>query len=157
VGAILTRALPIAAALAASVAVAGSYAALGGGSYEPTPVADPCTARAWRSPDDLDTVLEQVVLSALDGAACTLGVSREDLVLALRSEDALDGFASEHGVSRADAEAAIRDGLERAVDEAEAADALPESVASIARRAIEALEPWRLIDALEALRFLLPG
>jgi hypothetical protein len=156
-GAVVKGLLAVGLAVAAGVAVAGSYAALGGGSYEPTAVADPCTVREWRNPDDLETVLEQVVLSALDGAACTLGVAREDLVLALRSEDALDDFAAEHGVSRADTEAAIRDGLERAVDEAEAADALPESVASIARRAIEALEPWRLIDALEALRFLLPG
>ena len=147
----------IAAALAASAAVAGPYAALGGGSYEPRPVADPCTVREWRNPEDLQTVLEQVVLSALDGAACTLGVSREDLVLALRDEDALDEFASEHGLSSEDAKAAIRAGLERAVDEAEAADALPESVATFARRLIDTLEPWRLIDALEGLRFLLPS
>ena len=148
--------LAVGLALAASVAVAGSYAALGGGSYEPTPVADPCTVRDWRNPHDLETVLEQVVLSALDGAACTLGVSREELVLALRDEDAFEEFANDRGLSAEDAEAAIREGLERAIDEAEAADALPGFVSSLARRAIETLEPWRLIDALEDLQSLLP-
>jgi hypothetical protein len=156
VGSNLKRAVPLLAALAASALAVGSYAALGGGSYEPTPVADPCVVREWRNPDDLQTVLEQVVLSALDGAACTLGVSREDLVLALRDEDSLEKFADEHRISRADAEAAIQEGFERAVDDAQNAGALPSFAASLARRAIETLEPWRVVDALETLRAFLP-
>lgn len=155
-GSNLKQALPLLAALAASALIAASYAALGGGSYEPTPLADPCVVREWRNPDDLSTVLEQVVLSALDGAACTLGVSREDLVLALRDEDSLDDFAADHGLSRADAEEAIRQGLERAVEDAQTAGVLPDVAASLARRAIETLEPWRLLDALETLQELLP-
>jgi hypothetical protein len=144
------------AALAAVGCVLVPYLALGGGSFEPTPVADPCIARDWRDPGGVQTVLEQVALSALDGAACQLGVSREELVLAVRDEAALDAFATEHGISRSDAERAVKIGLERALDDAEDAGALPGFVASLARRAVEALPPWLVLDALESLRGLLP-
>lgn len=149
--------LPFLAAVAVCAVLVGSYAALGGGSYEPSPVANPCTVREWRNPGDLQTVLEQVALSALDGAACTLGVSREELVLALRNEEAFDSFAADHGFTPDDAKRAIREGLGRAIDEAESAGALPGFAASLARQAIETLEPWRLIDALQTLRTLLGG
>jgi hypothetical protein len=150
----MKRASPLLISLAAVALVVLSYLALGGASYEPAPVADPCAHRAWRSPGDVQTVLEQVVLSALDGTACTLGVSREDLVLAVRDKASLEAFADEHGLSRADAEAAVRQGLARAVDDAESAGALSGSTASLARRAVNALEPWRILDALETLETL---
>ena len=149
--------LPLVVAVVLSAALVGSYRALGGGSYEPTPVANPCTVREWRNPGDLQAVLEQVALSALDGAACTLGVSREELLLALRDEKAFDTFASDHGFTPDDAKRAIRQGLERAVGDAEAAGALPGFAASLARQAIQTLEPWRLVDALQTLRSLLGG
>ena len=153
----MKRALPLLAAIGAVACVLVPYLALGGASYEPTPVADPCETREWRDPDDLGAVLEQVALSALDGAACELGVSREDLVLAVRNEDALDAFAAAHGISRADAEQAVRDGLERAVDDAEEAGALSGFVVSLVRRLVESVPPWLLLDALESLGGLLPG
>jgi hypothetical protein len=148
------RALPLLAALGAVAAVLLPYLALGGASYEPTPVADPCVTRDWRDPGDLEAVVEQIVLSALDGAACDLGVSREDLVLAVRDEESLDAFAAEHGLSRTDAEQAMQDGLERALDDAEEADALPGFAATVVRRTVEAVPPWLLLDALERLRDL---
>lgn len=151
----MSRSTPVIAALGAVVAVLAPYLALGGASYEPTPVADPCVVRDWRDPGGVQTVLEQVALSALDGAACELGVSREDLVLAVRDEASLDAFAIEHGISRADAEQAVKNGLERALDDAEEADALPGLVVSVARRAVEALPPWLVLDALESLRGVL--
>jgi hypothetical protein len=149
--------LPVVAAIGVSAALLGSYAALGGGSYAPTPVANSCSVREWRNPGDLQTVLEQVALSALDGAACTLGISREELLLALRDEKAFDTFAVDHGFTPDDAKRAIREGLGRAIDDAESAGALPGFAASIARGAIETLEPWRLVDALQTLRSLLGG
>jgi hypothetical protein len=138
-------------ALGAVAAVLVPYLALGGASYAPAAVADPCVAREWRDPGDLSEVLEQIVLSALDGAACELGVSREELVLAVRSEDTLDAFADDHGVSRADTEQAVRDGLLRAVDDAEEAGALPGVLASLARRAAESVPPWLLLDTLDRI------
>ena len=152
----MSRARPLLVALGAVVAVLVTYLALGGASFEPTPVADPCIVRDWRDPGGLPTVLEQVALSALDGAACELGVSREDLVLAVADEAALDAFAAKKGIARTDAERAVEKGLERAVDDAEEAEALPGFVASLARRAVEALPPWLALDALESLGGLLP-
>lgn len=147
----MRRVAPLALAVAAVAAVLVPYVALGGGSYESTPVADPCEQRAWRSPGDLEAVLEQVVLSALDGAACTLDVSREELVLALRSDESLDAFADEHGISREDAEQAVREGLDRAVDDAKQAGALSGFTASLVRRVTENLPPRLLLELLERL------
>jgi hypothetical protein len=137
-------------------AVLVPYLALGGASYEPTPVADPCVVREWRDPGGLEEVLEQIVLSALDGTACELGVSREDLVLAVRDEASLEAFAEENGISRDDAERSIEDGLARAVDEAEEAGAIEGVVASLARRVVESVPPWLILETLESLRALLP-
>jgi len=152
----MRRALPLLVALAAVAAVLVPYLALGGASYEPSPVADPCAPRDWRDPGDLQAVLEQIALSTLDGAACELGVSREDLVLAVRDEESLEAFADERGISRADAEQAVDEGLERAVADADDAGALPGFVASLVRRTVEAAPPWLVLDALERLLGLLP-
>ncbi len=152
----MSRARPLIVALGAVVAVLVPYLALGGASFEPTPVADPCVVREWRAPGGVTTVLEQVALSALDGAACELGVTREDLVLAVADEASLDAFAIENGISRVDAERAVANGLDRALDDAEDADALPGFVASLARRAVESLPPWLVLDTLERLQGLIP-
>ena len=152
----MKRFLPLLVALGAVAAVVLPYLALGGASYAPTPVADPCVTRPWRSPGGVQTALEQVALSGLDGAACTLGVSREDLVLALRDEASLDAFAQQHGFTRAQAEQAVRDGLERSIADAETAGALPGFVASLARRAVDSVPPWLLLESLDRLRGLLP-
>jgi hypothetical protein len=151
------RALPLLVAVGLVGAVVVPYLALGGASFEPTPTADPCATRDWRDPGSVSEALEQIALSALDGVACDLGVSREDLVLAVRSEDALDRFADENGISRADAEEAVRDGLLRAVDDAEEAGAIDERVALIAREVAEQVPPWLVLQTLERLEFLLPG
>ena len=152
----MRRALPLLVALGLVAAVVLPYLALGGASFEPTPVADPCQVRDWRDPGDVDEVLEQIALSALDGAACVLGVSREDLVLAVRSEESLDAFAEEHGISRDDAEQAVRDGLLRAVADAEGAGAIGGIVAALARRTVESVPPWLVIETLESLSRFLP-
>jgi hypothetical protein len=148
------RALPLVVALGLVAAVLVPYLALGGASYEPAPVADPCDTRAWRDPGGLSQVLEQIALSALDGAACDLGVTREDLVLAVRDEESLDRFADEHGISREEAERAIRDGLVRAVEDAEGAGAIDGFAATLARRIAERVPPWLVLETLESLRGL---
>ena len=151
------RATPLLASLAAVAAVLVPYAALGGASYAPTPLADPCQTREWRDPGGLGATLEQVALSGLDGAACELGVSREELVLALRDESSLDAFAAERGLEREDAERAVQEALLRALDDAEEAGALPGLVASLARQAVEGVPPFLLLATLERLGGLLPG
>ena len=120
----IRSALLIASATAVAAALVLSYAALGGGRYTATPVADPCAPRQWRSPHGIEETLEQIALSTADGAACDLGVSREELVLALGSESDLNRLAEKHDLSRDEAEGAVRRGLDRAVDDAEQADAI---------------------------------
>lgn len=150
----MKRTLPLLVAIGAVLAVLVPYLALGGASYEPTPVADPCAIREWRDPGDLEEVLEQVALSALDGTACALGVSREDLVLAVGDEASLDAFAEANGLSRSDVEEAVREGLTQAIDDAEQAGSLSGRIASLARGAVEAVPPWLVLDALETLEKL---
>ena len=148
-------ALLVSIALVAAVMI--PYVALGGGSFEPTPVADPCQARDRTEAEGLGETIERIALQAVDHVACDLGVSREELVLALRSEDAFDAFTAEHGIDRAEAEDAIHDGLVQAVDEAEEDGTLPGLVAPLVRRAAESVPPWLILETLERLGDFLPG
>jgi hypothetical protein len=145
----------VALGLVASVVV--PYLALGGGRYEPTPVADPCEIRDRAGADGIGETIEQIALRAVDGVACELAVAREDLVLALRSEEALDAFAREQGIDRDELEQAITDGLVRAVDQAVEEGALPDLVAPLVRRAAESVPPWLILETLERLGDFLPG
>jgi len=149
------RALPLLVSLCAVAAVIVPYMALGGASYAPTPPGDPC-ARQPGEPSGLSEALEQVALSGLDSAACKLGVAREDLVLAIRSEQKLDSFADEHGIDPGDAEETIQDGLLQALDDARENGTLSGLVAGLAERVIENVPPHLLIEALERLGSFLP-
>lgn len=152
----MRRALPLLIAIGLVGVVVVPYFALGGGSFEPTPVADPCLPRDRPDAEGLGETIERIALAAVDGVACELGVSREDLVLALRSEEALAAFSEEQGIERSELEQAIRDGLVRAVDDADEAGALPGFVAPLVRRAAESVPPWLILEALESLGSLLP-
>jgi hypothetical protein len=130
------------AAIVASLALVLTSLALGGASYEPTPVSDPCQPRAWRSPDSLDQLAQQLTLSALDGAACELHVSRETVVLALGTPEGRAEFANDPRLADA-----LRAGLVRAVDDAERAGAIPGIVADALRQGIESLPADQLVAA----------
>jgi hypothetical protein len=131
-----------------AVALVATYVALGGTSYEPTPVANPCAPRAHREPSGTDERLQLVVLAAADAAACRLGVSREELVLALRSTDELDQLAAEKGKSRDELEEALRDGLVRAVGQSEDEGLIGDTTAGALRFAAEHLPLGLLLDLL---------
>jgi hypothetical protein len=133
------------------------YLAVGGWSYRPAAVADPCAPRAWRNPAGAANTIEQVALSTADGAACALRVPREDLVLALASRDDLSRFAASHHVSQGDTERAIRDGLVRSVDDAERAHAIGGSLAGVLRSVARHLPIGVVLDVLHGASFLLPG
>jgi hypothetical protein len=149
--------LPVGAALAFSAALVGAYLALGGASYSPAAVADPCAPRTWRAPDSVAETLEQVALSTADGAACTLHVPREDIVLALAGGDDLGRFAREHDLSQDDVEDAVRDGLVRAVDDAEAADAIGGGLAGTLRTVARHLPIDIVLDVIHGASRLIPG
>lgn len=153
----MRRVAPLLVALGLVGAVTIPYLALGGGRFEPTPVADPCDERERTEAAGLGETIERIALRAVDGVACELGVSREELVLALRSEEALDAFARERDLDRGELEAAITDGLVRAVDQAAEEGALPDLVAPLVRRAAESVPPWLVLETLERLGGFLPG
>jgi hypothetical protein len=134
-----------------SVALAGAYLALGGASYSPAAVADPCAAREWRGPAGLSKVAEQIVLSGLDGAACELGVSREAVVLAFASRDARERFAREHGIDEDALADLVRSGLLRAADDAERADLLDPRFGDLLRGIARRLPIDQLLNLLDLL------
>jgi len=107
--------LPIAAVLLVG-AVVGVQLANGGGTYEPLRPADPCAERTVTSQaEGIDALAERLVLLGVDGAACTLGVSREALTLDI----ARGGPASDAEVD------ALRGGLRSAVARMERDGSLP--------------------------------
>ena len=150
----------VAAALVASLALVGAYLALGGASYAPAQVADPCAPRDWRDPSGLSEVAEQIVLSALDGAACELGTTREDVVLAFENRSELERFAQAHGIDDDELEELVRTGLTRAVDDAEQADALGGTTADLLRGLVRRIPVDLLLDLpglLPALGSIVPS
>ena len=153
----MRRVVPLLVAVGLVAVVVVPYVALGGGSFEPTPVADACAPRDYPEAEGLGETIERIALTAVDRVACRLGVSREELVLALRSEDAFDAFAKENGIDRAEAERAIHDGLVEAVDEADADGTLPDLIAPLVRKAAESVPPWLILETLERLGDFLPG
>jgi hypothetical protein len=152
----MSRLAPLALAGALAVGLVALYVALGGGSYAPAAVADPCAPREWREPSGAAECVEQVALSAADGVACELGASREELILALRSGDDLNAFADEHDLSEDDVEDAVRAGVVRAVDDAEDAGAIGGSLAGVLRGAAERLPISFVLDLIRGASSLLP-
>jgi hypothetical protein len=148
---------PVLLALAVAIVLVASYAALGGGTYKPVAVADPCAERDRAGSGGVAGGVERVVLSALDGAACSLGVSREQLVLALRSESALSDFARETGIGQERVEEAVREGLVRAVDDAERNGSLGSGSARVLRTAAERLPIGFVLELIRGAARFLPG
>lgn len=149
------RAATLIASVVLAVALVVTYVALGGTSYEPTPVADPCAPRPPRESTETGERVELVVLAAADETACSLGVSREELVLALRSVDDLDRLAEREGRSSDELEEALRDGLVRAVAEAEDEGLIGDGTASTLNFAAEHLPLGLLLSALRGASSLL--
>jgi hypothetical protein len=147
----------IALASTAALALVVTYLALGGGSYHATPVADPCTRRGWSSPHGVAETLQQVALSTADGAGCALGVSREDVVLALAGGGDLHRFATAHHLSSSQVDDAIRTGLRRAVDDGERAGAIGGTLAGALRFAADYLPIGVVLAALRGASGLLGG
>lgn len=136
--------LALVTAVAAALVV--TYLAFGGGSYKPLEVADPCKPRRLPAAEGFEQVSEQLLLSGLDGAACSLQVTREELALALTSAEARARFAREHKIRPPTLERAVRAGLQRAVRDAERAGRLSNAHASLLRAAISALPIATLIE-----------
>jgi hypothetical protein len=140
--------IALAVAVAASLALIAVYLAAGGTDYKPATVADPCKARTWHSAGGPQALLDQVARSAADGAACKLGVSREELVTALATKESRSRFVRERGLSDPEVDAAVRAGLERAIDDARRAGAIGGIEEFLLRQAVKGLPVNFLIDRL---------
>jgi hypothetical protein len=139
---VTARRLILGATTAALVLVVTSLA-LGGASYHPRPVADPCQPRQWQATTNLDELAQQLVSSALDGAACELHVSRETLALALASPEGRERFADDPRLG-----AALRAGLVRAIDDAGRAGAIPGPLADALSAAAGKLPADQVVAAV---------
>lgn len=142
-------------AVVASLALVLSYLAAGGSSYAPAKVQDPCQDRPWRDPEGLQQIAEQFSLSALDGAACELGVSRETLARALATPASRERFTERYGISEAELARAIRAGLLRAIDDAERAGAIPPLLGAPLRATIRQIPLDQAIELIQDARSLL--
>jgi len=129
-----------------SLILVGAYLAAGGSSYEPEKVQDPCQPRPWSNPQSLSEIANQFTVSALDGAACQLGVSREALARALATPEARERFKKKYGINDAKLAKAIRAGLVRAVDDAEEAGALSPILAVPLRETVQRIPLSQAIE-----------
>ena len=142
-------------AIAVSLALVGVYLAAGGSSYSPAKVQNPCKERPWRNPEGLEQIAEQFSLSALDGAACELGVSRETLARALATPRSRERFTERYRISDAELARAVRAGLLRAVDDAERAGALSPLLAGPLRATLRRIPIEQAIELINDARSLL--
>lgn len=145
------------AAIVASLALTGAYLAAGGASYTPAKTQNPCEPRPWSDPESLEEIAQQFSLSALDGAACQLGVSRETLAQALATPQSRERFARRYGIDDAELARAIRAGLLRAVDDAERAGALSPLVADPLRAGLRQIPLEQAIELINDASSLLGG
>lgn len=147
--------LLVVSAILSSLVLVGAYLAAGGSSYEPEKVKNPCEPREWTDPQGLQELAQQFSLSALDGAACQLGVSRERLARALASPRARERFTKRFDITDAKLAWAIRAGLIRAVDDAEEAGALSPLIGIPLRQTLQRIPLDQAIEIINEARTLL--
>ena len=139
----------VVALLMAGVALIAVELGLGALS-EPTPkIADPCRPREGR-PGGFDATVQRIVLDGLDGAACRLHTSREELVLSVGGGSLAPRHWDEHTI-----EVALRAGMLRAVDQAEQRGDVPAFLAPALRGLVRRLPLEQLIRGGVSLRDLL--
>jgi hypothetical protein len=126
--------------VALAVGVPGAYALAGGASYAPHRTADPCRLKPLPAHDQAEA-LQSVVLDGAARAACTLGISRESLVLAL-------GDPATRRALGPDAPAALAAGLRGAL----ADGALEPGLGDLAGGLLDVVSVPEIVDELLASR-----
>jgi hypothetical protein len=146
-------ALWVLVALLASGAVLVGVELARGALDEPSPkIANPCHARPGRT-GGIDTTIQRIVLDGLDGAACRLHTTREELVLSLGGGNTgVTRRWDEHTI-----EVALRAGLLRSVDAAEQRGDVPGFLAPALRGIVERAPLDKLVRGGISLSDLLGG
>jgi hypothetical protein len=104
------------AALVLVVAVVAINIAAGGADYNADKPADPCMPRETAAvAPKIDAVAQQVVLAGLDETACSLGISRERLLLALASPSDQDELIAELETSKAELAQELKAGMKKGI------------------------------------------
>ena len=107
---------------------------------EPAPkIANPCQPREGRT-GGIDATIQRIVLDGLDGAACRLHTSREELVLSLGGGVGVTRQWDEHTI-----EVALRAGLLRSVDEAVQRGDVPSFLAPALRQLVQSAPIDKLV------------
>jgi hypothetical protein len=119
----------------AAAVLVGVEFALGAANTGEVHLANPCKPRDFRG-----DVVQRIVLNGLDGAACRLHVSREELVLSLDGDSPFDRRWNKKTI-----EVAVRGGLRRAVDDAERRGEIPALLAGPVRDLIRTAPLDKLI------------
>jgi hypothetical protein len=134
----------------AAVALLAVELGKGALSYGESTVSDPCEGRASFSGEGFDATLQRIVLDGLDGAACELGATREELVLSFDPS-----LGANVPWDRPTIERAVRAGLLRAIDEAEERGTLGGLEARILREVVRRAPLEWLIEGGTSLADLL--
>ena len=103
-------------------------------------LADPCRDQPAFKGGGLDGEVQRFALSGLNGAACRLHTTREELVLSLRPGSGKQQW------SQKEIETALRSGLLASVQEAESRGEIPAFLAPIVRRVVEHVPLQKLIQ-----------
>lgn len=131
------------AAVAVLVPVAAGPA--GAADFGTVERVDPCTAAPDPFPGDgFDAMAQRMVLSGLNGAACELGVTREELVLSLDDRSGVELEWDRDAI-----EDALRAGVQRAIADADERDTLPGWMATALRWTVEHAPLSWFLDRLD--------
>ncbi|MBK9181138.1 MAG: MFS transporter [Acidimicrobiales bacterium] len=130
-----TRWVVLPAAALAGVLVPGAFLVAerqaGAADYGVRAYAEPCSAGSQPYPErGFDAWLQRIALSGLNGAACELGVSREELVLSLADDTGFEDLVTWEPETLEDA---LRSGFRRAIDDGEDRGGMPGWVAAALR------------------------
>jgi hypothetical protein len=123
-----------------------------GALNEPAPkIANPCHPREGPT-GGIDATIQRIVLDGLDGAACRLHTTREELVLSLGGGVGITRRWDAHTI-----EVALRAGLLRSVDAAVQRGDVPEFLAPTLRGIVEHAPLGQLVRGGLSLSDLLGG
>jgi hypothetical protein len=128
-----------------AVALVGVELANGAADAGALAVADPCEPRPAYPGQGMDATVQRIVLDGLDGAACELGTTREELVLSLAPGEGAGGWDDRT------IEQAVRAGLLEAIDDAEQRGSLGAIVALALREIVERAPVGWLVDGAQGL------
>jgi hypothetical protein len=146
-GLLALAALGVAAAVLIAIELAN-----GALDYGESTIAEPCEPREPFPGEGFEATIQRIVLDGLDGAACELNTTREELVLSVDPELGRDVEWDEETLERA-----VRSGLLEAIEDAEERGGIGELEARLLREVVERAPLDWLIQGGSSLADILGG